>query len=230
MANNRDNIFIRPKIIFFVKLLYFRLLFQIDICSNRMYQINTTNLVPSLIHSGQDNKAIALLYKYSFPKIKSYIAGNSGNLQDAEDVFQDTIIIFYKYVKSKKFDESNDVDAIVYTIARNLWINRVKRSRKVAFQEEIVEVKDFEPAMAERDIIDAERKEFIYNTFGQLGAKCKDILVQVIYYQASMKDLVKILGYSTEDSAKTQHYKCKQKLMELVGKNKGFKISLEHEI
>lgn len=190
---------------------------------------NITNTVPSLIQSGQDNKAIALLYKHAFPKIKTYIKNNSGNTQDAEDIFQDILVLFYKYVKTNKFNEAYDVDAIVYTIGKNLWINRARRTNKLQLKEEIVESNEIEPAWIENNMINNERRELIQNTFGLLGSKCKDILVQVIYNQASMKDLVEILGYSNEDSAKTQHYKCKQKLMDLVGANSKFKAVLQYE-
>ena len=47
-------------------------------------------------------KAISLLYEY-FPIVKNYILKNSGLVSDAEDVFQESLIILYKKILNNSF-------------------------------------------------------------------------------------------------------------------------------
>jgi DNA-directed RNA polymerase specialized sigma24 family protein len=43
------------------------------------------------------------LYKNYFSNIKSYILKNSGTIQDAEDNFQDTLIVIIEKMKDENF-------------------------------------------------------------------------------------------------------------------------------
>jgi RNA polymerase sigma factor (sigma-70 family) len=186
--------------------------------------------VLELIHSGKDSKAISLLYDSSFGKIKKHIRSNGGNLQDAEDIFQDAITVLYRYIKNGKFDPNNDIDAFLFTISKNLWINTVKKNQRTEYSGDITDFKQGLSDANDVQLINKEREELIQNMFSIIGDRCKDILTLVIYGDHTMKDLVEKLGFSNEDSAKTQHYKCKQKLITLLGKNNAFKTILKDGI
>jgi DNA-directed RNA polymerase specialized sigma24 family protein len=78
-----------------------------------------------------DDRVLEHLYKQVLPKVKSYIARNSGNNEDARDIFQDAVVIFYKYVKTGKFDVQHDIAGFIFSVSKNLWINSAKRKNKV---------------------------------------------------------------------------------------------------
>lgn len=186
----------------------------------------------ALIQSGNDSKAIAILYDTSFVKIKKHIKHNSGNLQDAEDVFQDGVTILYRNIKNGKFDAKNDIDAYLFTICKNLWINNVHKNSKIDFKEDIqfAEYKNEHKTTQTAIVFSDEREQQIKDVFARLGSKCEALLTQVVYFDATMKELVEKFGFSNEDSAKTQHYKCKQKLIETVGHNETFRKLLSDGI
>ena len=82
--------------------------------------------VIAAIKSGKDDKALKMLYNVLLPKIKAYIRSNNGSEDEAFDVFQDAVVIFFKQVVTGKFDTKYSISAFVYSVSRNLWINRVK--------------------------------------------------------------------------------------------------------
>lgn len=182
-----------------------------------------------LIQQGKDSKAISMLYDKSFAKIKNHVKNNSGNVQDAEDLFQDAVVILYKYIKTNKFDYSNDIDAFLFTICKNLWINTVKKRQKLNYSDDTNMLDSFNTLPYEQTLIDNERELLIQNSFEKLGGRCKEVLNHVIYFDVTMKELAEKMNFSSEDSAKTQHYKCKQKLIALLENNTVFKSMLNYE-
>ena len=165
------------------------------------------------------------LYKDIYPKIKSYILANSGNIDDALDIFQDALVVLCKQIKLNRFDEKYEISAFLYSICRNLWINKAKReSRLVSLQEKYdhIENEDFSEY-----IITKEKERLLKEIAGKLGKKCFELLQQAIFYQSSTDEIIKNMGFSTANAVKTQKYKCKQKLIKLIDENPGYKEVVE---
>ena len=168
------------------------------------------------IKNGQDTLALNFLYASTLPHIIKFVSQNNGDEDEAKDIFQDALLVFYKYVKTNRFDEKYAIGAFLRTVSRNLWINQVnKESRNSAISDKETEI-PFE-GNAEIELISQEREAKILELFSKLGERCKDLLVLTIFHQFSMKDVCERLGFSTEDAAKTKNYKCKQRLLEQIG-------------
>src|SRR6187402_1717294 len=78
-----------------------------------------------------DDSILEHLYRQVLPKVKNYVQRNSGTVDDARDVFQDAVIIFYKHVKLGKFNAEHDIAGFIFSISRNLWINAAKKKNRV---------------------------------------------------------------------------------------------------
>jgi len=195
---------------------YFFILFLVVLIMNA----RDTKIIQAIL-SGKNENVLQVLYDSSFRKIKEFIKKNSGKTEDAEDVFQDAVVSFYKLVKTGKFDERFDIDAFLYTAARNGWVNKVKRDSKMVEMPENIQTQTDQSGL--HSILDKERTTIISQVFEKLGTKCRDLLTLVVYFDNSMKDVSEKLGLQNENAAKTQHYKCKQKLIELMGENASFK-------
>jgi RNA polymerase sigma factor (sigma-70 family) len=178
------------------------------------------------IHSGRDDKALEHLYTTLLPKITQMICANSGGSEEANDIFQDAMLIFYKQVKEGKFDDQYEVSGFIYTICRNLWINRAKRkqrSTELTNKEFFIE----SDSDIELEILNEERSELVMGLLSKLGERCKELLMCSIFYKYSMKEICQIMGFSTENAAKTRNYKCKQKLLKLIEENPSLKTILK---
>ena len=58
--------------------------------------------------------------------LKRYVLKNSGDKDDAKDVFQNTLIVFYKKVLIENFELSSKISTYLFSIAKNLWLKKLR--------------------------------------------------------------------------------------------------------
>lgn len=167
------------------------------------------------IRKGLNSDYLNILYKRSLPKVKNYIRKKGGRLEDVEDVFQDAVVIFVQKVRDKSFNESYDIDGFIFTICRNLFINKLKVQNRTTLSDEIPESIDSEPTSLNY-MISEEKTNKVNELLAQLGEACYDLMQLTIIKELPLKEVAKLLGYSSEGIAKTYNYRCKKKLMKLV--------------
>jgi RNA polymerase sigma factor (sigma-70 family) len=178
---------------------------------------NNKSEILKCIKSGEHNKALSYLYETTLKKVRQYIMKNKGSKDDANDIFQDSVIIFFNQVRNNKFDEKYDIDAFIFSVSRNLWIDKIRRDSKMVnyeFPDQFKNESDNKNHLD--DLITKEKSSAMHTVFNKLDEKCKKILSYVIYDKLSMKQICEKMGYSSEDVAKTNHYRCKQALTKIV--------------
>ena len=179
---------------------------------------HTDQEILTAIKKGDDDPVLAVLYKKYWPVIRRYVVKNSGSEEEAQDVFQDTIIAFYKQVKMNRFNDNYQIGAFIFSVGRNFWINKVKRDQR---QVELSKEQPY-PEWEENilhDIITEERAALVRKVFSKIGEKCRELLTYTVFHRYSMSEVCKLMGFSTENAAKTRNYKCKQQLIKLVHKH-----------
>lgn len=179
-----------------------------------MSKENKSREIVDAIITGQNTWVLNHLYKTSLPHIIRFVSMNSGDEEEAKDIFQDAVVALFTTVKLGKFDKEKDVNAYVYSVSRNLWINRVKRrNRQQGLEKVTLSTLDETPLST---VLDEEKKKVIEELLEKAGSKCRDLLRYSLYDNLSMKEIAAKMGFSGEDVAKTSHYRCKQKLIEIV--------------
>ena len=163
-----------------------------------------------LLRSHEEDKAIQELYKY-FPMVLKFIKNNGGNRSDAEDVFQDSLMVLYKNSTRSDFELTCTAHTYIFKIAKYMWKDILaKRNRHVNYQPE------FEDDYDEQEIKSLHHeKEDEFNLMQKviqsLGQKCIQILELYYYKGLRIKKIAEIMGYKSENSLKTQKYKCMEK-------------------
>jgi RNA polymerase sigma factor (sigma-70 family) len=178
------------------------------------------------LKSGRERDVLKFVYDSHFPKVKSFIKHNSGDQDAAFDIFQDSIMIFYKYVKEDRFDPKYDIGAFIFIVSKNLWLNRLrKESREVVLPEHI----DFsDPGGNIMDhLITREREEAVAEMLAKLGQRCEELLRYSIFYRLKNTEICDKMGFSTENAVKTRKYKCMQKLIAFIEERPGLKQTLQ---
>jgi len=171
------------------------------------------------IRKGQDTEVIDTLYASLLPKVKKHVSSNGGSLDDAYDVFQDAIMVFYKLVINDKYDsEKYKVHGFVLTICKNLWINLIKKRASSLNREKSVERGEFEADVLD-NLISQERKSALDQAFQALGEKCTEILVLFFYQKLSFKEIAQKLGDMSEDAVKVKSHRCKKQLADRIKGN-----------
>jgi len=181
---------------------------------------NTDFKIIASIRAGSNDRVLAYLYDKPLKKIRHYILSNNGSREDANDIFQDAVLILFNQIKKNKYDENKEVDGFLYSVARNLWIDKVRREKRIVHKDFVSETdqSDFKDHLT--DLIDKEKSAALHNTFEKLDEKCKKILLLFIYEKLSMKEISEKMGYSNENVAKSNHYRCKQYLTKLAKEDK----------
>src|SRR6201990_241012 len=67
------------------------------------------------------------LYKKAFPAVAKYVSRLGGSFDEAKDVFQDALVIYYEKAVLKSSALNNDTGYLV-GIAKNLWLRHYRKS------------------------------------------------------------------------------------------------------
>ena len=160
---------------------------------------------------------IKYLYRSHFLKANIYIKQNSGNQEDAEDIFQEVIVSFIQLVQKDRFRGESSIGTFIYVLVRNTWLNELKKRKRSKLREEKYEnSQEKSEAGASEYIINREIKNQIVELIESLGENCKKILLAFYYDNLSMQEILLNLHYENEQVVRNKKYKCLQKLQEIL--------------
>lgn len=172
------------------------------------------------IKRGNSDDVLMFLYQTTQFKLSSWIMKNNGNEDEAQDIFQDAVLSFYQYVLGGKFDEGKSVDGFIFSIGRNMWINRAKqRNKTVSGIEETNYGAEAEEASEFTALFTEDKSEKMDALLTQLGERCKELLTYSIFYNMKMVEIAEKMEFSNADTAKTKNYKCKKRLMKIINED-----------
>lgn len=173
---------------------------------------------------GNSSKTLQYVYKEAFPGIKRYINSNSGNDEDAKDIFQESIIITYKKLKNNNLVLTCSLKVYLFSVCRLLWLKQLENQRK-GIQE--VNVGEFVLNVGE-DVLDIrdqnERYELYRAHFDLLNEDCKKVL-RMFLDKVSLKEIANRMGF-TEQYAKKRKFQCKEALVKSIQNDNDYKEML----
>lgn len=177
--------------------------------------------------------AIKYMYREYYEVLKIYTCQNSGNDEDAQDIFQEVLVAFIDLAQKDKFRGDASIKTFLYTMNRNIWLNELKKrdkaeKRNVIFENEkdaaIMDVSYF--------ISQNETRKQILSIVDELGEICKKILLAVYYENLSMKEILVNVEYETEQALRNKKSKCLKQLEQLLTANplmaKALKTALQY--
>lgn len=176
-----------------------------------------SKIVESIRSDRNLEPTVQLLYKNYFESLSAYIRSNQGNDQDAEDFFQETIVIFIDAVKNNKFRGESKVKTFLHAVIRNLWLNELKRRKRALNRE--TRYYDENPKVEEGvqvTLRENEVKKEVVGLLNKLGENCRKILHLFYYQDKSMKEIFLEMGYENEQIARNMKYKCMKKVHKLL--------------
>jgi len=170
--------------------------------------------------------ALEQLYAKLYPIIKSYIQKNNGSDEDAADIFQDAIIVFYDKVRQNQFQLSSSIRTYMYSVCKHLWLNKLRAQKKVVSLSEDSDFITVDP-LSLNEISSNERNEFLQKLLESLGEDCKRILVYYYYDRLKMKEIAERMNFATDQVAKNKKSSCLKKLKSIVSQSQRMKDILK---
>ena len=76
-----------------------------------------------------DKDVLRYVYDEYYPTIQVLIFRNSGKDEDAEDIFQDTLMIIYQKVRKNDLKLECSFKTYFYSISRNLWLQKLEKNK-----------------------------------------------------------------------------------------------------
>ncbi|CAA9248809.1 MAG: hypothetical protein AVDCRST_MAG56-2027 [uncultured Cytophagales bacterium] len=166
-----------------------------------------------------NNRAFAFLYRRYFEPFGHFVRNHGGGGEEAKDVFQEGIIIFYKKVKAG--EEIGYPATFFFSVCKHLWLDR---ARQKANRDRIARTLPGEPA-APDDLeasLESERNAVLLGLLDKLGEGCCEVLLGFYYEKKNMLELAGEMGYASEAVAKNKKSNCLKKLREMVLGNRNY--------
>lgn len=162
--------------------------------------------------STDTEQLIIRLYKSAFPLVAKYVSKMGGGLDDAKDIFQDALVIYYEKIVAGNLNLKNADDQIyLLGIAKNLWLKKYREGKK-----DLPLSDQFDVADEQNDNLSENKLSHYLQTAGK---KCMELLSAFYYNKLPMKEIAGLFGFTGERSATVQKYKCLEKVRETVKEN-----------
>jgi RNA polymerase sigma factor (sigma-70 family) len=141
----------------------------------------------------------------------------NGSLDDAYDTFQDAVTILYEKAKADELNLTCKFSTYITAVAKHVWLKKLTKKKNQSFSILHENMEDFIGVDEDVNLF----FEFEHNVskltscFQQIGEPCKGILTAFYITNKSMQDIAEEFGYTNAENAKTQKYKCLNRLRKL---------------
>ena len=159
----------------------------------------------------ENNFAFGKLYQENFGKISNFVQNNSGNQADAEDLFQDAMMVLVEKLRQDNFQLTASINTYIYAICKNLWFKKLRdKNYELSFDE----LQSFDFQMSINDSIEDE-KTYLGKLKGYLlkiTDHCSKLIHDIFFKEKAIEQIQKDYGYSTRHNAQNQKHKCVEQI------------------
>ena len=155
-------------------------------------------------------KIFGHLYEEVFPVVADLVSKQGGSLEDAKDVFQDALVIFYEKSVSGTLSIHLSDEAYLVGIVKHLWIRKFKADLR------LISLDRFEKEITPPEDVNNSSNNLLLHLLEVTGKKCLELLKSIYYDKQSMDEISKAFGFSGAHSASVQKYKCIEKMKDTV--------------
>lgn len=163
-----------------------------------------------------EHQAMLQVYEEAFDYCASHILKNSGNIEDAKDIFQEVLLVFLKKLKDENFVIEHDLKAYLYKITKNLWLKRLNAHKKnglyLVLDEPTSKINPAEEDTQTANKEKEERHQKLRQALQQLGAACKQLLHYTFFDKRSNQEIADMMGYSSNNFISQKRIRCIRQL------------------
>lgn len=160
------------------------------------------------------NDAVTLkqVYLKNFPKVKRFVYKNSGDEQQAKDLYQEAFIAMWRNIKHNKFSAESEtaIQGYLFQIAKYKWLDHVHSARykNTTFINRAIEYDEQE---GEENEMQNRKIKIITDSISNLEERCQ-LLMKLFYFeQKPFTEIAKIMAMD-ESSARIAKYRCQEQL------------------
>ncbi|WP_425076524.1 RNA polymerase sigma factor [Psychroserpens sp. S379A] len=187
-----------------------------------MKEAHEINHQLQLVEAIKANDQIALkqFYMNNYFKIEALVLKNSGSVEHAKDLYQESFITVWKNLKADKFTPKNEtaLQGYLYQIAKNKWMDvlRSKTFKKTnSLSDETLDVLKHESEDVSIEDEYSTKLIATMSAFKNLGQPCKQLLTHFYFEKKSLRVIASELQLG-EASVRNKKYRCMEKLRSIA--------------
>lgn len=151
--------------------------------------------------------------------VENMVLGNNGTKEDAKDIFQNALIVFYKNALDPEFKLKAKISTYIYSVSKRLWMRKLTKEKP---HHTVSLTNDYDLKLVHESKVKLLEEpptplhEYIIKKLDELGDPCKSIIVMHEYYKLKMSQIARKMGYANEHTTRQQKYKCLLKLRKMI--------------
>lgn len=171
----------------------------------------------------RDNQVIQYIYTDNFQKISRLIENNNGSEDDAEDVFQETLIIIFKRLRENDdFALSSTFSTYIYSIARLIWLKKLRDSRRMDVKKLDREMEDYIEFEEPPPVLDKDLRLAVYQrNLRLIPEDCQKILT-LTAQDVAAKEIAERLGFRSDGYVRKRRHFCKEFLVNKIKEDREY--------
>jgi RNA polymerase sigma factor (sigma-70 family) len=170
---------------------------------------------------------VRYLYRTCYPDIRKLVLNNKGTHQDAQDLFQEALLLVYQKIHNLNFTLTCTFRTYLYSFCRLMWLKELenRKNKGEDFEYEDTYATDIRE---DTEIFESIKMRIYKRHFGELSQECQDVL-NMYFDNVPMEDICTRMGYLNIQVAREKKYRCKKNLMTRIYNNPAYK-KLQDEI
>jgi len=156
---------------------------------------------------GENNNAFGMLYKEYFVMVNRFVINNNGRTDDAEDIFQDTMLVLIHKLREDDFELTASIKTYIMAISKNLWLKKLRTAYR---ETEFTDIHDNQFYEEINIAIEQEKsyKDKVQNYLNKITTHCQQLINDIFFKEKSIEQIQKDFNYSSKHNAQNQKHKC----------------------
>jgi len=144
------------------------------------------------------------------------IRNHDCTMEEAKEVFQQAIVIFYENIVFGKVTEINvQMKTYIFGIGKNKLLELLRHRNRMNEKVEEGLTEEKEIYSNEFDVGYESKLSQIELCLQQIGDPCKSILQHYYYHKRAMQDIAELMEYKNSETVKNLKYKCLMRLKKI---------------
>lgn len=188
--------------------------------SNDMRKITFRNDAELLaaLRGSESERGQALDHFFQNPRlmawVQRHVQRSGGNMQDGQDVFEESFLIFERQVRTGHFRGESSLETFFHGIARWQWLAHRRKKHPAVEIETLPDMPDENPG-PEKLLISDERRVMLSGLVAQVGERCRKLL-GLFQLNHSMREIREEMGFSSDQVAANEVHACRKKLKNII--------------
>ncbi|MCG9792369.1 RNA polymerase sigma factor [Flavobacterium algicola] len=163
---------------------------------------------------GENSNAYGQLYKEYFGMVNHFVVNNSGRTEDAQDIFQDTMMVLLAKLREDDFLLTASIKTYILAISKNLWLKSLRNASRETEFTDVHDNKFYE----EINLAIENEKTYVdklQSYLHKITKHCQGLIHDMFFKEKAVEEIQKEYGYSTKHNVQNQKYKCVEQIRKM---------------